>query len=828
MYPKEGLFVGDLGRTGEALTSRFMATPLTREISPTARSAGATLPAGFDVLAVSANGLLMLVGNDDMFFVISFDFNQVGGYMRAIRAEPYERNFENLGRNIKDEPVARGINWIMTKQFIMVVQPNGRLAVHSLHRTYVESSVGLHHFMLCTPHRNRGFSKGIPGGESNPFTGEPTDGYVPYASSEYIMRSMHDMLGHGGEMLCDWPQTVAYFLGNNNDVVNGYAFIADGFVVEYPYDFNHYESDPMRMYNYFPMGACPITPLEFHVHREAAPWFTPEDHAGGTPVYSLDYRVASAKGKLYARGMLTMGEACLIPAAFGEAGYPTEYFLYIANSHGFKSPYSPFANAPLQKDVVWENTQPMLLKDVNDPEQNFLAGITTVRVNPVYGEFGAFSTREGILLPDNTRYSIGQDVFYDRTSRTGLLLDDVGAMFFGGDIANGTISNLDEYECATIANWLAPTREIDSFSPKHVISLIYNGTLFTSIERDFVRDYVRAMPYSWAWGVFEKKQDAENPDAVTGRVKISPALFGQIVGTSEVGMPDDVDSVPFEEIPLGQAIKNPFRLSVLNLRINDTWVDDEGTHYVAWESVSDDCVLSKFDIDTNKRVYGGINPDTGEITESDSPGGIPEGWEAAIGDDVFGLKPHGAVYPLPSVGRYENFSPVEQEGAWGNFAVSVASDGMIQLVESSSGTRIAWRHKAFGEIKTHGGSWNDYGLTELVRSGIKTDQEFDVIVKCTEANRLGVILDNAPLPAYCSTMKHWGSDPVTDWLGRKKFLKTLTVWIVRPIYRYALHNGEVVEREIMRHFKDYLCIMRTDLDPSVFDFDAEMRRASSH
>ena len=147
---------------------------------------------------------------------------------------------------------------------------------------------------------------------------------------------------------------------------------------------------------------------------------------------------------------------------------------------------------------------------------------------------------------------------------------------------------------------------------------------------------------------------------------------------------------------------------------------------------------------------------------------------------------------------------------------------MIALVESSSGTRVAWRHSAFGKVVPidDGRSYYNEGLVEMVRPWTGDGREI------VEANRRNVILNNAPLPAQYSAMMHIGSAPVTDWRRNKKFLKTLTVWLVKASYTpagetAAVHLGGVV-------MENYLCIMRTDLDRNVFDFDAEMLRASTH
>lgn len=813
MFPHENLFVGDLGKTEQPLASRFMTTPVTREVSvgDISYPMNVSLPPTDEVLATPLNGMLMLAGDNDYCDLLWFGFNQTTGQLYFQGATYWERDYTIFGETVPETPVARGIDWILTQVAIYRVLPDGGFKRKGIIHESASYFLGSDYYFLVTPHRNRGFSKGIPGGEYNPFTGTPSDGYLPYGESGVQFEAVHRVTGHSGEPFASWPSTVAR-VGEN--------ILIDGFVVETMDDISHYETDGMKMYSTRYHRIRPVTPIEFH--------------EGGIPVYAMDYRVASAKDRLYARGMLTMGEACLIPAAFGEAGYPTEYFLYIANSHGYRSPYEPFEDRVLERDVRWENTSPMLLRDINNPEQNFLAGYEIPNVDPVESRgFFRQANPNGILLPDGQWHRVGQDMYYSPTSRMGLILDEQGAFFFGGDIANKTIGTLDDYKCATMADWLAPGGEIESFSQKHVTSLFRNGTLATNIERDFARYCLKDVRLGLTWGVFEKKQDAEDPDKVTGQVRLSLAIGARNkdIVVREIGMPNDVDSVPFEEIPVDNVIKNPFRLKVLKLQLGGGDYHIEGTYFEGWRSVSDDCVLYKVDPYTGNAVYGNINPETGEITESNTPGGIPAGWEAGGDGKVFGLKPHGAVYPFPSVGRYANFAPIAQPHLEGDsFTVSNGSNGMIQLVESSSGMRIAWRHSAFGEIVVNSGSekWHDRGLTEFLRDSGLHDGHLTSLREWLEANRVGVILENAPISDTYSTMKHLGSDPVTDWRGNRKFLKTLTVWLVRMRYRqvqpdgtlgsYVGHSGNVTH---------YLCIMRTDLDNTVFDFDAEMEKVKN-
>ena len=806
MIVNEGLFSGTLGRAGTPQGSPFMATPLTRDLTGVGYDTGLYLEEGEKVLACSLNGQLVLVSSEvngeDVFYVFALQFNPATGRLlfpgRNNDWAGWYRDFVTLGRPIKDEPVARGIDWILTKMMFITVSEAG------ITRVYVNSNLstrysGVYH-VLCTPHRNRSFAKGIPGGDYDPFTGTPSDGTLIWDEWELPCGVIHRITGRDGESFCDWPQMVARF-GENT--------LIDGFVLETLSDTSHYDedSDSMTAYSAMYNGIRPVTPLEFYA-----------DGTEGRPVYAPNVRAAAIGGKLYARGMLTMGEACLIPAAFGEAGYPTEYFLYIANSHGFRSPYAPFENTVLERDEVWENTAPMLLKDINDPEQNFLAGYSTQKGHPVYGSICRLPNTGGVLFPDGSRAGEFQEVFYDPASRTALMLDEKGAFFFCGDVANGTIAALDDYRCTTLADWLAPARQVESLSPSHVAGSFREGMVLTEIDRYFARYALWNRAVGLTWGVFEKKQDEEDPELVTGRVRLSLGVERRQYATpgggtetvraivaTELGVPDDVDSKPLENIPVGDVIKNPFRMVVLDYNYNSQW-----------QEVLPGCVLRRYNTDTGAPIYGMIDPETGDITESSSPGNLPDGWGT---DGVFGFKPNGVVYPFPSAGDEKFFSSEPQTSR--KWALGAASNGMIALVESSSGTRVAWRHTAFGNVVPVGSrDYYNEGLVEMVRPW--TGDGRDIV----EANRLNVILNNAPLDAQFSTMEHIGSAPVTDWQEDKKFLKTLTVWLVRAYY--TPEGGTTPVHLDGVRMTNYLCIMRTDLDRSVFDFDEEMRKVAEN
>ena len=769
MFPQDGLFVGELGKANMPLASRFMTVPTTVAVEPgnIGYETGLELDEGEEILGCSLNGTILVTKNENRVRLYFFVFVPTIGQLLYAGKDYWGWAYESAGISVPNELIARGIDWVMTNWFLYLMPDANAYDYRQVNLGLPSSYISRKPFILHTPHRNRAFAKGIPGGGYDLFTGVLSDGIIPFSDSSSIPTNAHKMQGHGGDMLCDWPQTVARV---------GEYVITDGFVIDLaqPDSANDYNS--LTTYHAYYSCQRPLTPLEFHEGR------TPDE--GGTPVYAPDVRVASAKGKLYARGLLTMGEACLIPAAFGEAGYATEYFLYIANSHGYQGPYSPFSNTVLQEDVVWENTQPILLKDVNDPEQSFLAGLVTALGSPTYRSICALPTREGILLPNGERHGIGQDVFYDPTSRTGLMLDDVGAFFFAGDMANNTIAALDDYRCATMADWLAPARVVESISQKHVISSIHKGTLFTNIERDFARNYLRGSELGLSWGAFDLKQDAEDPDKVTGRVRVSLGLLGRKVVAINVNAPDDVKSDPFENVPLENGLKNPFNFRVLNsLESSD------------WQDVLDGCVLFKEDPETGEQTYGMVDPETGEITSSSSIGATPQGWETGGQNAVFGLKPNGVVYPFPSCGNMMHYTSTDHSGqGQSRFWLTFGSHGMTCVIESSSGTRIAWRHSAFGRIQPNSSTtgYLDYGFLRAVRGSLPE----------AEPNRLRVINENAPI----GKVKCLGNDPVTDYLNRTKYQKVLSVWF----------------------WEGCVAIMRTDLDRSVFDFDAEMRRATGH
>ena len=842
-----------------------------------------TFDASYEILGCSLNGLLWLIGHEDangrkVFDAVPLKWEPVAGGLEPVlgsivrQERAISQTVGGQPQIMIDESVARGLDWIMTKKWIFKVLPEAPYIRASLH-SWVFSFDLSDRYILYSPHRHKDVNFYITaarhevGGGIDPFTGEKTLGVVPMENAAPFT-----------SIRSRWPEDGYCVVPSFDD----WAIVED-FLVRVPNRWQDYFPDAQTnafgvspVYHGLYWTIRPLIPLEFD-------WSGDDRYpAFGIPGDGRGVQIAVSRRKLYAKGLLYMGEAVIMPAAFDELGEPAEYFLTILNTHGYRSGYAPLSTATLTHNEEWDSLAPILLRDSNDPNVSMLAGCRTKPGDPRNGSICRLPDDGAVLFPNGwyrARGDADAKTIYDPASRLCLTLGETGGTFFCGRAAGGTASVLDDYTCPTLSDWLAPAGQLESISRDTVIGTFDQGTLLTDIEGYFYRVFMSERLLPLAWGVFEKKQNPAAPDEVTERVRFS---FGRQTrkrinpnGTvdevtditfAEVPADDDVTAPPCDNVPFDSVYRNPFSLRLL--------MHDENAGYAAYwwtleEAGYSDPNLPQIFLRTNpavpcvpivyRNIAGGliefawVDPESGGLTPAsfdfgndyevkffpllDTSGTSPtlrarvrhvntgtvseqavnvpvpawltvRDWQRVgnpvmdSDDRVAGLRPIPVPMSYPSLGTldyYGGASGTQGTGPWG-------ISGMIKLRESSSNLPILWKSCEFGYREPSGNSYVSRGLVTL------TDTRGDPMAR----ERLLRMRDWSEHGAG-----HYGASQVTDCLGRAKYRKTLTIWGTVSVKSVPVARGASLGQWGQSH----LYIMRTDLDDSVFDFDAEMLRS---
>lgn len=152
------------------------------------------------------------------------------------------------------------------------------------------------------------------------------------------------------------------------------------------------------------------------------------------------------------------------------------------------------------------------------------------------------------------------------------------------------------------------------------------------------------------------------------------------------------------------------------------------------------------------------------------------------------------------------------------------ASGVFKIRESSSNLQVLWRNVHFGRRYKH--ATEGYAVSGLLTT-------VDAINTASASLRQLVRTRRARIRDWSEHgAGYYGSDPVVDYRGRTKYLKTFTIFGTNsahyiptdidpttPIYDSTLHLGT--------WGINHLYLMRADLDNTVFDFDAEMLRSKN-
>ncbi|MBQ7264063.1 MAG: hypothetical protein IJR14_10160, partial [Synergistaceae bacterium] len=657
-----------------------------------------------------------------------------------------------------------GVDWILTLAALTRIFPDGKIRRTQTGIDTSDAYISKRPVILYSPHRNRGFSYGIPGGGWDLFTGEMGTGAVPMASAPSAA-----LVGAA------WHGDGALRLSGISPVRVGPLALIDGCAVEASEDESAWDKDNLTRYSVIlGNGVYAVTPVE-HL-------------SGGRPVYAPRASVSCTSGKLWARGILGMGRAWLIPAAYGEAGHPTEWWLWISDDGIFRSPYrdvpgafeaDPDTGAPralLTRDETWEGISPMILHDETDPSIDVLCGYQRIEGDPVRA--GPCGLAEGgrLLLPNGTAYDIdtSQRIYYDPTSREALMLDEEGALVFCGDTANGGIVALDDWRCKGMDAWLAPGGQVESVSRDAVASSFENGMTHTEISRGFARSAMTGPPIrASTWGAFEDASGYRSRRAIgvaRRKIETPPGELATVwsIETAELGPLSDTGATPFDEVPKEAGIVEPWSLEVLHWGYDHEWTVSSSLEFllVSYELSNGTFHISKI---------GRIDPDSGgietlatglddmntielndilyekgmetrdwlagtgwEVIEPSVFVSPPSGWDV----EVFfmpspatdgappGLYPMPMPYPYPSLGSSHHLSTEEQTSNGIFFILNGGAHGLIRVEDAATGLSLAWRHQAFGRIVPTSGDagYMNEGPLSIMRGGVPVTEAYRTVV----------------------------------------------------------------------------------------------------
>lgn len=837
MIAKRSLYSGALGKTAHPGGSRWQTVAMTRDLRAVASVTGTSLMDGEEPIASSLDGLFVLTRTEAALYQLVMWWGAVSGAMSYAGAMSEPASFRNMGQDWANGPMAVGVDWILTLAALTRIFPDGKIRRTQTGIDTSDAYISKRPVILYSPHRNRGFSYGIPGGGWDLFTGEMGTGAVPMASAPSAA-----LVGAA------WRGDGALRLSGISPVRVGPLALIDGCAVEAAEDESAWDKDNLTRYSVIlGNGVYAVTPVE-HL-------------SGGRPVYAPRASVLCASGKLWARGILGMGRAWLIPAAYGEAGHPTEWWLWISDDDTFRSPYrdvsgafeaDPDTGAPLAlltRDEAWEGISPMILHDETDPSIDVLCGYQRIEGDPVRA--GPCGLAEGgrLLLPNGTVYDIDtrQRIHYDPTSREALMLDEEGALVFCGDTANGGIIALDDWRCKGLDAWLAPGGQVESVSRDAVASSFENGMTHTEISRGFARSAMTGPPIrASTWGAFEDASGYRSRRAIgvaRRKIETAPGELATVwsIETAELGALSDTGATPFDEVPKDAGIVEPWSLDVLHWGYDDTWTFFNGLY----------CLVASYDL-LNKGGYGlylskigRFDPDSGafetlatglsdmSFVERDAI--ISEkivetrGWLANKGWDVCdqelvevpdrwrqpdvdinafalvspsterlppGLYPMPMIYPYPSTGSSHHLSTEEQTSN-GIFAIfDGGAHGLIRVEDAATGLSLAWRHQAFGRIVPGSGNagYIDEGPLSIVRGS----------VPITEAYRTVAVAKGRryPLGDFVHMRKAVGD-----------FVTVVTLWGISG-YNYGYSSFEDYQDKLSKGIPSpsYLCVMRTTVD----------------
>ena len=603
----------------------------------------------------------------------------------------------------------------------------------------------------------------------------------------------------------------------------------------------------------FMKQVCPFIPLELNWYSQNTAYPT---YGTGYSAERRGIQIASCNGQLYGRGLMHMGRAFILPATFDESGQPQEFYLYIGSENG-KGPYNLAANSNLDAKSPWLSVGIAALKDAN-LQTSHPVGFVSERGNPIVCGVCQTATTSEVLVNGtwvNPRPEDEGRAAFDAMNGAGLVLGRVGVTFLSDDAANNAIATGDEYACQGMSEWLAPASQLEGIGQDRIISSFDNGLLMTNIATGFDRLLLTRRTLPMAWGVFETKDAETGKTLKRSRLSMGEGATGQI-SVNEIPCLDTVDA-PVSNIYWDDIYREAANIRLLNCIGG---IDVERLCY------DFPIIISKQDIQESEKYddwYGEyfswpvrayyelyfINPDTGELTpgtvdvdltpyydyepdpeRADGVDYVRPNFPATDENGVFGIELwryiHYRAYGGPTYDGGTVFLPLSSllpewwEGTW----TAGASPGMkmekklffpscvvdanstrtkitlppespstphLVFTEASSGTKFLMKAPSFGSLSEDG----------------------------TATGVLSNILDRESGVYFSSQFMTYTSGVVKDYRGRDKGTRSLHIWSTcNYTWSYDDWTGIVTTDR----FNKRLFVIRADLNPNVFDFDAEL------
>ena len=306
----------------------------------------------------------------------------------------------------------------------------------------------------------------------------------------------------------------------------------------------------------------PLLPLEFYRNN---------------PVYGTgfgnDINLTCYDDELWGRGLYHIGRCYILPAVFDEKGTPQEFYLYISPDY----PISPYkSNSSKVTKDEWLN---ITILHTGAKLYCFLAQQDSSLSNTT-----CYSSDEPkVFAPKLNEWLNFADegaMFIDTLHNSGLVLIEDGAILLNGDNTS--------YECNGLQQWLAPAGKVDFVTCEAVVSSWDNSNIVTYFQQGFHREMLtsKVLPYSASFFTDKYFSVGVNKSALS--VNLS-------VNTSK-------NTHSFEPIEWDNIFRQPITIKMLSA---------EAQHYI--EALSIPAFISDFSTTTTLAGYLSYNNDGKQI-----------------------------------------------------------------------------------------------------------------------------------------------------------------------------------------------------------------------
>ena len=843
MIPYKNLFCGPLGVTRNPGGSTFMTTPHTRSL--TTPSYVIEIPVSGSFVCCTLNSQLWLYRTDDeQYSLVALKWNETEGKLEYAASDSLSSS---------DAPTARGIDWLLFPNSIIQVidEPPYILTAELFDRTRNDRfCYSLLRSQILSEKPN-GMSVTLGPG-IDPFTLKAWGMSTANGNTEgwgYFNPNLNGLYPKGTHTMETCYSTLPS-VGDWN--------IIEDFLIRRP-------SNPLEAEgDMFMKQVCPLIPLELNWYSQNVAYPT---YGTGYSEERRGIQLASCNGKLYGRGLMHLGRADILPAAFDECGQPQEFYLYIGAENG-KGPYNLAANSNLDDTDPWLNAGVAALKDAtaeqdegqeeNSEPASIPVGFLSEKGNPLTCGVCQTATTSEILTNGawiNPRPEDTSKAAFDAMNGAGLALGRTGVTFFSGDLANKSIVTDNEYSCHGMGEWLAPAGQLEGIGQDSVLSSFDNGLIMTNIATGFDRLLLSKRTLPLAWGAFETKDAETGKTLKRSRLSIGESKAGQI-SVNEIACPDDI-CTPVSHIPWEDVYREAASIRLLN-RIEGMEVEQfsyDGPFFFTESDIQrkekyDSWYEEYFSWPVSARyemVF--INPDTGELTpvtvnvdltpyydyepDPERADGVDYVWPNRPGlneDGVFGIELwryiHYRAYGGPPYNISTAFLPLSDilpdwwDGSW----TAEANPGLkmekklffpsttvdtnstrskitlppeancppyLVFTESSSLAKFLMKAPSFGSLSEDG-----------TATGVLRD-----------------ILNRESSVYFSSQFMTYTSGITQDYKGKDKGNRNLHLW---STCNYTWSHDEWTGDVETDRFNKRLFIIRADLKPDVFDFDAEL------